>query len=230
MVNYFFDILTQIWWNSCIGKAYMDAIFLFCQRKRILLKKFNLIILLLLIPTYLLRNFTNFSKKHKILHVCWLCKKFITDLSCFLSKNFRKPCAGKRITSIWTTPPDGSDEDSVAAVRISHIGMHWNRDLVQSYAFPNFADILRCFVSQEQNCPSAVRPPPTLYHTIDTHPKSGDKRARFTVTTLYCFRVTLIKKFIDYSNTGIYRIFISAAKVLKLGRFLSSSTSYGMLR
>ena len=230
MVNYFFDILTQIWWNSCIGKAYMDAIFLFCQRKRILLKKFNLIILLLLIPTYLLRNFTNFSKKHKILHVCWLCKKFITDLSCFLSKNFRKPCAGKRITSIWTTPPDGSDEDSVAAVRISHIGMHWNRDLVQSYAFPNFADILRCFVSQEQNCPSAVRPPPTLYHTIDTHPKSGDKRARFTVTTLYCFRVTLIKKFIDYSNIGIYRIFISAAKVLKLGRFLSSSTSYGMLR
>ena len=53
-----------------------------------------------------------------------------------------------------------SDEDSVAAVRISHIGMHWNRDLVQSYAFPNFADILRCFVSQEQDCPSAVRPPP----------------------------------------------------------------------
>lgn len=160
MLNYFFDIVTRIWWNSCIGKAYMYAIFLFCQRKRIFLKKFNLVILLLLIPTYLLRNFTNFSKKHKILHVCWLCKKFITDLSCFLSKNFRKPCAGKRITSIWTTPPDGSDEDSVAAVRISHIGMHWNRDLVQSYAFPNFADILRCFVSQEQDCPSAVRPPP----------------------------------------------------------------------
>lgn len=60
----------------------------------------------------------------------------------------------------WTTPPDELDEDSVAAVRISHIGMHWNRDLVQSYAFPNFADILRCFVSQEQDCPSAVRPPP----------------------------------------------------------------------
>ena len=60
----------------------------------------------------------------------------------------------------WTTPPDVSDEDSVATVRISHIGMHWNRDLVQSYAFPNFADILRCFVSQEQDCPSAVRPPP----------------------------------------------------------------------
>ena len=67
-------------------------------------------------------------------------------------------------------------------------------------------------------------------YSIDTHPESGDKWARFTVTNLYCFRVTLIKKFIDYSNTGIYRIFISAAKVLKLGRFLSSSTSYGMLR
>ena len=106
--------------------------------------------------------------------------------------------------------------------------MHWNRDLVQSYAFPNFADILRCFVSQEQDCPSAVRPPP--HYSIDTHPESGDKWARFTVTNLYCFRVTLIKKFIDYSNIGIYRIFISAAKVLKLGRFLSSSTSYGMLR
>lgn len=71
---------------------------------------------------------------------------------------------------------------------------------------------------------------PTLYHTIDTHTESSNKRARFTVTNLYYFRVTLIKKFIDYSNTGIYRIFISAAKVLKLGRFLSSSTSYGMLR
>ena len=33
---------------------------------------------------------------------------------------------------------------------------------------------------------------PTLYHTIDTHPESGNKRARFTVTNLYCYRVTLI--------------------------------------
>ena len=33
---------------------------------------------------------------------------------------------------------------------------------------------------------------PTLYHTIDTHPKSGNKRARFIVTNLYCYRVTLI--------------------------------------
>ena len=32
---------------------------------------------------------------------------------------------------------------------------------------------------------------PTLYHTIDTHPESGNKRARFTVTNLYCYRVTL---------------------------------------
>ena len=160
MLNYFFDILTRIWWNSCIGKAYMNAIFLFCQCKCILLKKFNLVILLLLIPTYLLRNFTNFSKKHKILHVCWLCKKLITDLSCFLSKNFRKPCAGKRITSIWTTPPDVSDEDSIAAVRISHIWLFWNRDLVQRYAFPDSSDIFRCFARQEHDCSSAVHPLP----------------------------------------------------------------------
>ena len=53
-----------------------------------------------------------------------------------------------------------SNEDSVAAVRISHIEMHWNRDLIQSYAFPDSVDILRCFASQEHDCPSAVRPPP----------------------------------------------------------------------
>ena len=87
----------------------------------------------------------------------------------------------------------------------------------------------RCFET-EIGTAAVMSGTPTLYHTIDIHPESGDKRVRFTVTNLYCFRVTLIKKFIDYSNTGIYRIFISAAKVLKLGRFLSSSTSYGMLR
>ena len=39
---------------------------------------------------------------------------------------------------------------------------------------------------------------PTLYHTIDTHPESGNKRARFIVTNLYCYRVTLI---IDWQIT-----------------------------
>ena len=39
---------------------------------------------------------------------------------------------------------------------------------------------------------------PTLYHTIDTHPESGNKRARFAVTNLYCYRVTLI---IDWQIT-----------------------------
>ena len=39
---------------------------------------------------------------------------------------------------------------------------------------------------------------PTLYHTIDTHPESGNKRAMFAVTNLYCYRVTLI---IDWQIT-----------------------------
>ena len=37
----------------------------------------------------------------------------------------------------------------MTAVRISHIGILRNRDFVQRYAFPDSADILRCFVSQE---------------------------------------------------------------------------------
>ena len=39
---------------------------------------------------------------------------------------------------------------------------------------------------------------PTLYHTIDTHPESGNKRAGGSVTNLYCYRVTLI---IDWQIT-----------------------------
>ena len=53
-----------------------------------------------------------------------------------------------------------SDEDSIAAVRISHIGLFWNRDLVQRYAFPDSSDIFRCFVRQEHDCSSAVHPLP----------------------------------------------------------------------
>lgn len=98
---------------------------------------------------------------------------FSSDASCNVGYNF------------WTTPPDGSDEDSVAAVRISHIGMHWNRDLVQSYAFPNFADILRCFVSQEQDWPSAVRPPPhciiRLIHIQKVVTKGQDLQLQFYI-------------------------------------------------
>ena len=63
-------------------------------------------------------------------------------------------------TSAWTTPPDVSDEDSIAAVRIFHIGLFWNRDLVQRYAFPDFSDIFRCFARQEHDCSSAVHPLP----------------------------------------------------------------------
>ena len=53
-----------------------------------------------------------------------------------------------------------SDEDSIATVRISHIGLFWNRDLVQRYAFPGFSDIFRCFARQEHDCSSAVHPLP----------------------------------------------------------------------
>ena len=53
-----------------------------------------------------------------------------------------------------------SDEDSIATVRISHIGLFWNRDLVQRYAFPSFSDIFRCFARQEHDCSSAVHPLP----------------------------------------------------------------------
>ena len=33
---------------------------------------------------------------------------------------------------------------------------------------------------------------PTLHHTIDTHPESGNKRAKFPDTNQYCYWVTLI--------------------------------------
>ena len=64
------------------------------------------------------------------------------------------------IPTSWTTPPDVSDEDSIATVKISHIGLFWNRDLVQHYAFPDFSDIFRCFARQEHDCSSAVHPLP----------------------------------------------------------------------
>ena len=64
------------------------------------------------------------------------------------------------ISGFWTTPPDVSDEDSIAAVRISHIWLFWNRDLVQRYAFPDSSDIFRCFARQEHDCSSAVHPLP----------------------------------------------------------------------
>ena len=73
---------------------------------------------------------------------------FSSDASCNVGYNF------------WTTPPDVSDEDSIATVRISHIGLFWNRDLVQRYAFPDSSDIFRCFARQEHDCSSAVHPLP----------------------------------------------------------------------
>ena len=53
-----------------------------------------------------------------------------------------------------------SDEDSIAAVRISRIGLFWNRDLVQHYAFPDSSDIFRYFARQEHDCSGAVHPLP----------------------------------------------------------------------
>ena len=101
-------------------------------------------------------------------------------------------------SSFWTTPPDVSDEDSIAAVRISHIGLalesRFSPALRFSWLLRHLSVLRKTGTWLLQFRPST----PTLYHTIDTHPESGNKRARFTVTNLYCYRVTLI---IDWQIT-----------------------------
>ena len=116
-------------------------------------------------------------------------------------------CVKDSIDLAWTTPPDVSDEDSIAAVRISHIGLFWNRDLVQRYAFPDSSDIFRCFARQEHDCSSAVHPPPhciiPLIHIQKavTKEQSFQLQINIVIGLLWLF----IDKFLCLFTTSVIR-------------------------
>ena len=117
------------------------------------------------------------------------------------------PQDGIRDSLTWTTPPDESDEDSIAAVRISHLGLFWNRDLVQRYAFPDSSDIFRCFARQEHDCSSAVHPPPhciiPLIHIQKavTKEQSFQLQINIVIGLLWLF----IDKFLCLFTTSVIR-------------------------